>query len=230
MRGAARPGRRPCLRHAGAQPCHSSADSGRGCDSQPRALLGGNASSGRRGGTEHMIYNRLRDIRIIKTANKYTGGQPMSKYADYILTDLRCATRATRPCRPGWTPPRSRTLASHKKMLSLDDTVLKGSFYNGGRLDLAGRGRASIPTAEPNSHAHGYDETVAFFGTDFNNPTICAGRSNTGSGRKVSSDEKLSHLPAQGHVSLSFDHPPRGQTDLPLCRRPRLRLLPVPPR
>jgi hypothetical protein len=55
-------------------------------------------------------------------------------------------------------------------MLSLDDTVLKGSFYTEAVWIWPGSTDIYPETAEPNAHAHNYDETIAFFGTDFKNP------------------------------------------------------------
>ena len=52
----------------------------------------------------------------------------MSKYSQYILTDLKRDSRdATLP--PGLDPATVSDTPSHKKILSLDDVVVKGSFY-----------------------------------------------------------------------------------------------------
>jgi hypothetical protein len=92
-----------------------------------------------------------------------------SKYGKYILTELKRDSRdAYLP--PGLDPSEVSDTKSHKKMRSLDDTVLKGSFYTEAVWMWPG-GRDVYPeTAEPNSHAHDYDETIGFFGTDFSDP------------------------------------------------------------
>jgi hypothetical protein len=96
----------------------------------------------------------------------------MSKYGDYILTDLRRDSRdAALP--PTIEPTAISDTASHKKILSLDDMVMKGSFYTETVWLWPGGGYPE--TAEPNSHAHDYDETVAFFGTDFEHPNDLCG-------------------------------------------------------
>jgi hypothetical protein len=64
---------------------------------------------------------------------------------------------------------------SHKKILSLDDLVLKGSFYTESVWIWPGAPGVYPETAEPNTHAHDYDETVGFFGTDFKNPNDLCG-------------------------------------------------------
>ena len=64
---------------------------------------------------------------------------------------------------------------SHTKMLSLDDSVLKGSFYTEAVWIWPGGNDIYPETAEPNAHAHDYDETIAFFGTDFKNPNDLCG-------------------------------------------------------
>jgi hypothetical protein len=98
----------------------------------------------------------------------------MSKYGDYILTDLRRDSRdAALPT--GTDAAALSDTRSHKKMLSLDDTVLKGSFYTEAVWIWPGGDGVYPETAEPNSHAHDYDETVAFFGTDFTNPNDLCG-------------------------------------------------------
>ena len=98
----------------------------------------------------------------------------MSKYSKYILTDLRRDSRdATLP--PSVDPVVISDTASHKKILSLDDMVIKGSCYTEAVWMWPGDERVYPETAEPNSHAHDYDETVAFFGTDFENPNELCG-------------------------------------------------------
>jgi hypothetical protein len=93
----------------------------------------------------------------------------MFKYSGYILTELKRDSRdETLP--PGVDPAAVSDTKSHKKMLSLDDVVLKGSFYTESVWIWPGTPGVYPETAEPNSHAHDYDETVGFFGTDFEHP------------------------------------------------------------
>lgn len=97
-----------------------------------------------------------------------------SKHSRYVLTELRRDSRdASLP--PGIDPAAVSNTKSHMKLLSLDDSVLKGSFYTEAVWIWPGSGDIYPETAEPNSHAHDYDETIAFFGTDFKNPNNLCG-------------------------------------------------------
>ena len=97
-----------------------------------------------------------------------------SRHANYVLTELRRDSRDA-ALAPGIDPAVVSNTKSHTKVLSLDDTVLKGSFYVESVWIWAGRADIYPETAEPNAHAHGYDETIAFFGTDFDNPNDLCG-------------------------------------------------------
>ncbi len=98
----------------------------------------------------------------------------MSKYSQYILTDLKRDSRdATLP--PGLDPATVSDTPSHKKILSLDDVVVKGSFYTESVWLWPGAPGVYPETAEPSAHAHDYDEVIAFFGTDFKNPNELCG-------------------------------------------------------
>jgi hypothetical protein len=97
-----------------------------------------------------------------------------SLHAKYVLTELKRDSRdAHLP--PGLDPAVVSNTRSHRKMLSLDDTVLKGSFYVESVWIWPGEADVYPETAEPNSHAHDYDETIAFFGTNFDDPTDLCG-------------------------------------------------------
>ncbi len=97
-----------------------------------------------------------------------------SKHSKYVLTELRHDSRdAALP--PGIDPAVVTNTKSHTKVLSLDDTVLKGSFYTEAVWIWPGSTDIYPETAEPNAHAHDYDETIAFFGTDFKNPNDLCG-------------------------------------------------------
>jgi hypothetical protein len=97
-----------------------------------------------------------------------------SKHGKYVLTELRLDSRdASLP--PGIDPVSVSNTKSHMKLLSLDDSVLKGSFYTEAVWIWPGGSEIYPETAEPRSHAHDYDETIAFFGTDFENPNDLCG-------------------------------------------------------
>ena len=98
----------------------------------------------------------------------------MSKYNQYIVTELKRDSRdATLP--PDLDPAVVTDTESHKKILSLDDLVLKGSFYTECVWMWPGAPGIYPETAEPNAHAHDYDEVIGFFGTDSKNPKDLCG-------------------------------------------------------
>lgn len=97
-----------------------------------------------------------------------------SKHSKYVLTELKRDSRdAALP--PGIDPAEVTNKPSHTKMLSLENSVLKGSFYTETVWIWHGGSEIYPETAEPNAHAHDYDETIAFFGTDFKNPNDLCG-------------------------------------------------------
>jgi hypothetical protein len=92
-----------------------------------------------------------------------------SKYGKYVLTERRRDSRdAALP--PGVDPASVTNTQSHRKILSLDDVVLKGSPYTECVWMWPAGGDVYPETAEAISHAHEYDETLGFFGTDFADP------------------------------------------------------------
>ena len=92
-----------------------------------------------------------------------------SKHSKYIITERKLDSRdAALP--PGVDPATVSDTKSHLKLLSLDDRVLKGSFYTEAVWMWPGGSDVYPETAEPNSHAHDYDEALGFFGTDLKNP------------------------------------------------------------
>lgn len=97
-----------------------------------------------------------------------------SKHSKYVLTELRRDSR-DESLPPGIDPAAVTNTKSHMKVLSLDDSVLKGSFYTEAVWIWPGSSDIYPETAEPNAHAHDYDETIAFFGTDFKNPNDLCG-------------------------------------------------------
>ena len=92
-----------------------------------------------------------------------------SKYGKYVISERRFDSRdAALP--PGVDPESMSNTASHRKIFSLDDVVLKGSSYCEVVWMWPGGEGVYPETAEPTSHAHEYDETLGFFGTDFKDP------------------------------------------------------------
>lgn len=92
-----------------------------------------------------------------------------SKYGKYIISERRFDSRdAALP--PGTNPESVTNTRSHRKLLGLDDLVLKGASYTETVWMWPGGGDVYPETAEPASHAHDYDETLGFFGTDFEDP------------------------------------------------------------
>jgi len=94
---------------------------------------------------------------------------PESEHSKYIITERRRDSRdAALP--PGVDPVSLTDTASHFKLMSLDDHVLKGSLYTEVVWMWPGGSDVYPETAEPESHAHDYDEILGFFGTDFEHP------------------------------------------------------------
>jgi len=92
-----------------------------------------------------------------------------SPYSKYVITERRRDSRDA--ALPAGVDPESVTnTASHRKILSLDDVVLKGAMYTEAVWMWPGGSDVYPETAEPYSHAHDYDETLGFFGTDFKDP------------------------------------------------------------
>jgi hypothetical protein len=87
----------------------------------------------------------------------------------YIVTERRFDSRdAALP--QGVDPASVSDTKSHLKVLSLDDHVLKGSWYTEAVWMWPGGDDVYPEVAEPDSHAHDYDETLGFFGTDRSDP------------------------------------------------------------
>jgi hypothetical protein len=92
-----------------------------------------------------------------------------SRNSRYVITERKRDSRdAALP--PGVDPDSVSNTRSHMKVLSLDDIVLEGSPYTECVWMWPGGSDVYPETAEPNSHAHDYDEVLAFFGTDFDDP------------------------------------------------------------
>jgi hypothetical protein len=92
-----------------------------------------------------------------------------SKYAKYIISERLFDSRdASLP--PGVDPESLSNTPSHRKLMSLDDVVLKGAAYTEVVWMWPGGSEVYPETAEAGSHAHDYDETLGFFGTDWEHP------------------------------------------------------------
>jgi len=92
-----------------------------------------------------------------------------SEYAKYVITERRFDSRdAALPS--GVDPESLSNTRSHRKIMSLDDVVLEGSCYTEAVWMWPAGSDVYPETAEPCSHAHDYDETLGFFGTDFDDP------------------------------------------------------------
>jgi hypothetical protein len=90
-----------------------------------------------------------------------------SKYGKYIITELKPNFRQA----PSDRSPADIAAAakSHLQLLYLDDTIIRGAFY--AECVWIWPGPEHYPTkAEPNAHAHDFDEIITFFGTDFEDP------------------------------------------------------------
>jgi hypothetical protein len=92
-----------------------------------------------------------------------------SKYGHHVITEIRRHSPLS-PERqgpnPSYIPPPGT--GGRIQLLYLDDSMIKGAFYSecvwilpGGKLPGA---------AEPNSHAHDFDEIVTFIGNNVEDP------------------------------------------------------------
>ena len=94
---------------------------------------------------------------------------PESKYGKYIVSTLKPpATEAP------WAPPLSQAgKGKGGRVLFLDNDVVPGAFYTECVWIMprpAGTGPAEGRSVGTESHAHDYDEVIAFFGTDLDDP------------------------------------------------------------
>jgi hypothetical protein len=96
------------------------------------------------------------------------------KNRKYVIDELKRDSRDLLAPPPMDSAGLQTAMKSHTKLLSLDDTVLKGSFYV--ESVWIWPGKDIYPeTAEPLAHAHTYDEVITFFGTDYENPNDLCG-------------------------------------------------------
>jgi len=94
---------------------------------------------------------------------------PESKYGKYIVSTLKPpATEAP------WSPPLSEAGKGRGgRVLYLDNDVVPGAIYTECVWIMprpAGTGPAEGRRVGTESHAHDYDEVIAFFGTDLDDP------------------------------------------------------------
>ena len=97
-----------------------------------------------------------------------------STHGKYVIDELKRDSRDLIAPPPADPVQLAAAMRSHTKLLSLDDVVLPGSFYV--ESVWIWPGKDIYPeTAEPNAHAHDYDEVITFYGTDFENPNDLCG-------------------------------------------------------
>jgi hypothetical protein len=84
---------------------------------------------------------------------------PESKYAKNIITEI--IPKVAAPWSPKFTPDEI------VRMLHIDDSVVKGSFY----CETAWTLPAFAKETHGESHQHDYDEILAFFGSNPQDPT-----------------------------------------------------------
>jgi hypothetical protein len=90
-----------------------------------------------------------------------------SKYGKYIITELKQGARAE----VHQQGPNAGK--DHTQVLYLDDEVIKGAFYV--ESVWMWPGQFYPATAEPESHAHDFDEVITFFGTNPDDPNDLCG-------------------------------------------------------
>jgi hypothetical protein len=94
-----------------------------------------------------------------------------TKYGKLIVTDLKHPSSE-----PAWNPPVT-TAGGGKggRVLYLDNDLVPGAFYMETvwimpRPRLTGAAYEEKKKTSPGPHSHKYDEVIAFFGSDYNNP------------------------------------------------------------
>ena len=93
-----------------------------------------------------------------------------SKYGKYIVSDLKMPK-----VEADWSPPNLGPVGKNKggRVLYLDSDVAPGAFYMECVWVLPRLAGATVPggrSAGTETHAHDYDEVIAFIGTDLNDP------------------------------------------------------------
>jgi len=96
---------------------------------------------------------------------------PKTKYGKYIINKLIQPTEE-----PDWNPPVSAAGKNKGgRVLYLDNQIVPGAFYMETvwvmpRPPLSAADIKAAKKRGPGSHSHDYDEVIAFFGTDHNDP------------------------------------------------------------
>ena len=94
-----------------------------------------------------------------------------TKYGKLIVTELKHPSSE-----PSWNPPVSSAGGGKGgRVLYLDSELIPGAFYMETvwvmpRKRLEGKEYEEVKKRSPQSHSHNYDEIIAFFGSDPNNP------------------------------------------------------------
>jgi hypothetical protein len=94
-----------------------------------------------------------------------------TKYGKYIISEMK-QPAAEAP----WNPPITNAgKGKGGRVLFLDSEIMPGAFYMEcvwimPRPPLTEKGIEAAKRVSPGSHAHDYDEVIAFFGTDTNDP------------------------------------------------------------
>ena len=95
-----------------------------------------------------------------------------SKYGKYIITELKSSSKSSTTRQI--SPDDIAGMKSHLKLLYLDDDILQGALYV--ECVWIWPGSEYYPTkAEPNAHAHDFDEVITFFGTNYEAPNDLCG-------------------------------------------------------
>ena len=96
---------------------------------------------------------------------------PKTKYGNLIVTELKHPSSE-----PAWNPPVS-TAGGGKggRVLYMDSALVPGAFYMETvwvfpRPRLSPQEYEARKKVSPGPHSHDYDEVIAFFGSDYNNP------------------------------------------------------------
>jgi hypothetical protein len=96
---------------------------------------------------------------------------PRTKYGKYIVSELKQPAEEA-----PWSPPITTAGKGRGgRVLFLDSAIVPGAFYMEcvwimPRPPLTAEGIDKARRAGPVSHSHDYDEVIAFFGTDLNDP------------------------------------------------------------